>query len=250
MATVPFDTGVASTKQGAGQTARPAWWRLLRVAAVLGVVGAIVGAPWWGPRVLATLDYFHARRVVFEGVRYARPTELVALLKVDTLQSVWQPLELLTERVGAHPMIERAVVERRLPGTLLIRVVEREPVAYVPRRGQLQPADASGMPLPIDPARFPLDVPIAASADSALLRVLDGLRKDAPTLYARISHSERAGTDEMRFRVGTTTVRTTPDVTVARFKDILPVEADLARNHLRAVELDLRFRDQVIARQP
>jgi hypothetical protein len=33
-------------------------------------------------------------------------------------------------------------------------------------------------------------------------------------------------------------------------RDILPVEADLARNHLRAVELDLRFRDQVIARQP
>jgi cell division protein FtsQ len=45
-------------------------------------------------------------------------------------------------------------------------------------------------------------------------------------------------------------IRTSPDVTVARFGDILPVEADLARNHLRAVELDLRFRDQVIARQP
>jgi cell division protein FtsQ len=28
------------------------------------------------------------------------------------------------------------------------------------------------------------------------------------------------------------------------------VEADLSRNNLRAVELDLRFRDQVIARQP
>ena len=48
----------------------------------------------------------------------------------------------------------------------------------------------------------------------------------------------------------TIVVRTSPDVTVARFKDILPVEADLARNHLRAVELDLRFHDQVIARQP
>jgi cell division protein FtsQ len=45
-------------------------------------------------------------------------------------------------------------------------------------------------------------------------------------------------------------IRASPDVTVARFKDILPVEADLARNHLRVVELDLRFRDQVIARQP
>jgi cell division protein FtsQ len=48
----------------------------------------------------------------------------------------------------------------------------------------------------------------------------------------------------------TLVVLTTTEVTVARFRDILPVEADLARNHLRAVELDLRFRDQVIARQP
>lgn len=250
MATVPSNAGVASTNHGANRTARPTWWRALRVAALLGAVGAGVSGAWWGPRVLATLDYFHARRVVFEGVRYARPTELLTLLRVDTLQSVWQPLEVLAKRVGDHPMIERAVVERRLPGTLVIRVVEREPVAYVPRQGQLQPADAAGILLPIDPARFPLDVPIAASADCALLRLLGGLRRDAPALYARVSHSERAGTDEMRFRMGTTTVRTTPDVTVARFKDILPVEADLARNHLRAVELDLRFRDQVIARQP
>ncbi len=250
MATVAFDSGVASTKKAVAKGPRPTWLRWLRFGAFITTVSVVVGAPWWGPRALAKLDYFHARRVVFEGVRYARPTELVALLKVDTLQSVWQPLELLGERVGAHPMVDRVEVERQLPGTLLIRIVEREPVAYVPRKGQLQPTDATGMPLPIDPARFPLDVPIAASADSALLRALDGLRKDAPSLYARVSHSERAGTDEMRFRMGGLTVRTTPDVTVARFKDILPVEADLARNHLRAVELDLRFRDQVIARQP
>ena len=40
--------------------------------------------------------------------------------------------------------LRRVVVERQLPGTLLIRVVEREPVAFVPRQGQLQPADADG----------------------------------------------------------------------------------------------------------
>jgi cell division protein FtsQ len=95
-----------------------------------------------------------------------------------------------------------------------------------------------------------LDVPVVATADSSLLHLLDGLRRDAPQLYARVSHGERAGTDELRFKLGGVTVRTASEVTVARFKDILPVEADLARNHLRAVELDLRFRDQVIARQP
>lgn len=254
MATMALDPGLSSAKNSkptaAPKAARPKWLRWLRAISFLLVVGVVVSAPWWGPQALARLDYFHARRVVFEGVRYARPTELLARLKVDTLQSVWQPLEPLVERVGSHPMVASVVVERQLPGTLLIRLVEREPVAYVPRKGRLQVADATGRPLPIDPVRYPLDVPVAASSDSSLLHVLDGLRKDAPRLYARISHGERIGTDELRFKLGGVTVRTTSDVTVGRFKDILPVEADLARNHLRAVELDLRFRDQVIARQP
>ena len=39
-------------------------------------------------------------------------------------------------------------------------------------------------------------------------------------------------------------------VTLARLGDIEPVERDLARRQLRAAELDLRYRDQVIARLP
>ena len=244
------DSATPSSAKTISRGTRPTWVRRLRAGAAATAAAVVIGAPWWGPRALAQLDYFHARRVVFEGVRYARPTELVARLQVDTLQSVWQPLEPLAARVNGHPLVASVVIERQLPGTLLLRVVEREPVAFVPRQGQLQPADADGRPLPIDPVRYPLDVPVAASADSALLHLLDGLRVDAPGLYARVSHGERAGPDEMRFRMGGVTVRTGPDVTVARFRDILPVEADLARNHLRAVELDLRFRDQVIARQP
>jgi cell division protein FtsQ len=39
-------------------------------------------------------------------------------------------------------------------------------------------------------------------------------------------------------------------VTVYRLGDVLPVELDLARRQLQVAELDLRFRDQVIARLP
>jgi cell division protein FtsQ len=40
------------------------------------------------------------------------------------------------------------------------------------------------------------------------------------------------------------------DVSVERLAEIEPVEDDLARRQLRAVEIDLRYRDQVIARLP
>jgi len=232
-------------------------------AAVLTLSVAVVATPWWGPRALSRLEFFHVRAVDFDGVRFADPAELLARLRVDTMQSVWQPLDSLRARLADHPMVQQVDVERDLPGTLRVRVTERVPVALVPSRRGLRPADATGAVLPVDPSRVPLDIPVAASADSALLSVLDGLRQHAPTLYARISQASRGRGDELRFTLdggdvgaagpamlGLLIVRTTADVTVERFKDILPVEADLARNHLRAVELDLRFRDQVIARQP
>jgi hypothetical protein len=45
-------------------------------------------------------------------------------------------------------------------------------------------------------------------------------------------------------------VRTAPDVDAARFGELVPVERDLARRGVRPAELDLRFRDQVVARLP
>jgi hypothetical protein len=38
------------------------------------------------------------------------------------------------------------------------------------------------------------------------------------------------------------------DVTARRLAEIYPVEGDLARRRARVAELDLRYRDQVIAR--
>ncbi|MCC6245479.1 MAG: FtsQ-type POTRA domain-containing protein [Gemmatimonadaceae bacterium] len=242
---------------------RPRWqrWAIAFTALCAGI--ALVATPWWGPRALSRLDFFHVRTIEFEGVRFASTSDLVKRLAVDTAQSVWQPLDSLVTRLSVHPMVLRVNVVRDLPGTLRVVVTERTPVALVPNNGALQPADASGTLLPIDPAVTQLDVPIASSADSALLSVLDGLRQGDPTLFARVTQASRVSSGELRFTldggdvgaaggpmVNALVVRTTPDVTIARFRDILFVEADLARNRLRAVEFDLRFRHQVIARQP
>jgi cell division protein FtsQ len=45
-------------------------------------------------------------------------------------------------------------------------------------------------------------------------------------------------------------VLASPDLSVDRLSEILPVEQDLARRGAKAMELDLRYRDQVIARLP
>jgi hypothetical protein len=57
-----------------------------------------------------------------------------------------------------------------------------------------------------------------------------------------------AGADELVLQLNSGSVRAMQDVTLDRLADIEPVEADLARKQLRVAEIDLRYRDQVIAR--
>lgn len=224
--------------------------RLLMRGGVVVAAVLVGGMPWWGPRLLSRLAFFHVRSVELRGVVYAPVPELLARLAVDTLQSVWQPLPPLADRLLEHPMVADARVQRVLPGTLVVILQERVPVALVPDTVGVRPVDGAGHRLPLDPRRTAVDLPLAVDGDTAVLRLLDALRRDAPSLYARVTVASRPAAREVQVALGAVRVRALPEVTVARFQDILPVEADLARTRTPVEELDLRFRDQVIARTP
>lgn len=224
-------------------------WRLASGAIVLVVLLAM---PLWGPRALARLAFFRVRKVEILGVRYADPAELLARLNVDTSRSVWDPLPPLARRVATHPQIAHVDVTRKLPGTIVVDVTERRPVALVASGTALRPVDERGVLLPIDPSRTPVDAPVVSAAprDVAVYHLLGAMQREAPRLYSRISSIRATGGGEMLLQVADLPVRTMTSVTLTRLGDIDPVERDLARRQLRASELDLRYRDQVIARLP
>ena len=53
----------------------------------------------------------------------------------------------IAERVSAISWVESVVVERRLPGTLYVRIVEREPMALWQRKGRVALIDRGGVVL-------------------------------------------------------------------------------------------------------
>ncbi|MEO7713915.1 MAG: FtsQ-type POTRA domain-containing protein [Gemmatimonadaceae bacterium] len=226
----------------------PAWRLTLGVLLVV----ATLATPFWGPRTLATLDFFRVRKVELLGLRYTPPDEVLERLAVDTTRSVWDPLEPLVARVSRHPQIERVTVTRTLPGTLVVDVTERRPIALVAVGATLRAVDERGVTLPLDPSRTPVDAPVvrAARRGSTVYHLLGAMQRDAPRLYARVSSIASVGSDELLIQVAELPVRTMTSVSLARLGDIEPVERDLARRQLRAAELDLRYRDQVIARLP
>ncbi|MGH7624176.1 MAG: cell division protein FtsQ/DivIB [Gemmatimonadaceae bacterium] len=220
------------------------WKPPVAVAAAIG----ILSAPWWGPPLLSHLAYFRVRHVEIVGERYIEPRDVLTRLRVDTATSIWTDLAPLEQRVASLPQVRAAHIERNLPGTLVVHITENVPVAFVPSPSGLRAVDASGRTLPIDPSEVGVDVPVVPRADHALLALLDAVRQQAPGLFARISSVQRSGRDELTIELPTERVRAEVGVTAGRLTDIIPVERDLARRQLHAAELDLRFRDQVIAR--
>ena len=207
-----------------------------------------VTSRFWGPLLMRRMDYFRVRRVEIVGARYVAPSDILAKLHVDTTASVWDPPSALVARVASHPEIQHVAVHRKLPGTLVVEVTERVPVALVQAAGGLRAYDERGVALPIDPTRVDVDAPVLLERDIGLIRLLARIKRTMPEFYARVSAVHRAGRDEVVLDLEKEPVRVMQDVSIERLAEIAPVEEDLARKQLRVAEIDLRFKDQVIAR--
>ena len=226
----------------------PRWRRLLRAVVRSGLLVAVVSSPWWGLAALRSLDFFRVQRVELEGVRYAAPDEIVSRLRVDTTASVWDNVSPLEARVAEHPLVRTVRIRRKLPGTLVVVVTEKPPVALVNTPRGLVVTDAAGDSLPVDPTTIDVDLPVLASLDTLLLRLLGETQAVEPALYARVSEARRFGRGEILLLLPEFRILADSSVTAERLADILPVELDARRRAWRLRELDVRFRDQVIVR--
>ena len=241
---------------------KPGW----KILGVLFLVGIIMAAGYGLRAAGREMAFFRIRKVEIRGARYLSTSEILGRLKVDTLASLWDDLEPYRERVRHHPQILDVTVSRRLPATLVVTVRENPPVALIQTSSGLLPYDSLGKQLPIDPARASLDLPIVATDDPVLLKLVGAIRATAPRMFARIEEVRRTGRDEITIMLSgsldsserpssaptaesrTLRVRVPVGLSVDRLADIFPVENDLARRQLHVDELDLRYRDQVIAR--
>lgn len=234
--------------------------RWIKPALIAAGVLVVLLIPLWSPLLLRRLSFFRVRRVEVVGVRYVEPREILDRLRIDTLASVWDDPDPLAARVAGHPLVRDVEIDRRLPGTLVVRLVEHAPVALIPTPNGFRAYDERGVALPIDPTTTDVNAPVMARVDTALLRLLGDARIESPALYARLSEVRReaspdgpalrASGGDVVFVLDSMPVRASADITLQRLADVELVEQDLARRRVRAIELDLRYRDQVIARLP
>jgi cell division protein FtsQ len=110
--------------------------------------------------------------------------------------------------------------------------------------------EENGRVLPIDPARVLTDLPVVDRPDTSILRLLADLRADYREVYNAISEVRLVDDNEIRIRLLELPVRALRGIGAERFGELSSVQRDLATRGITPVELDLRFKDQVIARLP
>jgi cell division protein FtsQ len=106
------------------------------------------------------------------------------------------------EQLEALPWVRSAVVERRLPDTLYVRLVERKPLALWQHGGKLELIDREGAVIPVTRldrfAKLPMVVGDSAASHAAEL--LDMLATE-PDLASRVSAAIRVGDRRWNLRV-------------------------------------------------
>ncbi|HEX8394111.1 MAG TPA: FtsQ-type POTRA domain-containing protein [Longimicrobium sp.] len=232
--------------------------RLIALAALAATSGS---SPFWGPPALRRVDWFAADRVEVAGSRLLAPHEVVAASGVRIGDNVYTDPAAWEAALRRNPVIAEARVERRFPATLRIRITEKRPAAFV-SAGTLRPATATGEILPVDPARVPVDLPIAGSAPDTATRVRDRATLAVLAEAARLADADpmlMARVSEVRSgKAGTRLFMSAPRVEVLlargaaepRLTQLRAALADVDRRlgaGGRAV-VDARFADQVVVR--
>jgi cell division septal protein FtsQ len=199
------------------------------------------------PAILRRLNFFRIRRVEIAGVQYLAPATILGALGFDARSSVFDDLPAASRGLRALPGVRSAAVRRRLPGTLEIVVEEAVPVALAPRGPNLALVDSGGRVLPFDPAATAPDLPIAASVDRVIARVLASVREHDPVLFGQIETARRVR-DDVVLEWNGRRLWFGPAITGEDIRAVMAVAQELARQGRKYRELDGRFAGQVIVR--
>jgi cell division protein FtsQ len=147
----PSNAG-ASSKAKAKATAKPLSARAERVFGALRflagtalVVGASWSVAWAARRYVTTSPRFVVTDVVVNGNKLRTPEQLAAEAKITKGQNVFTvDLDEARSLLARDPWVSEVTLGRRLPGTILVQVKEREAAALVSIGGDVYLATREG----------------------------------------------------------------------------------------------------------
>jgi cell division protein FtsQ len=154
------------------------------------------------------------------------------------------------KRLEALPWVSSAVIERQLPNTVYVRLVERRPLALWQHDGKIQLIDDAGTVIPVTRldrfSRLPLVVgPDAAQEAASLLAML----AKEPDLDRRVTAAVRVGGRRWNVRIdGRIDVLLPEEDPLGAWAALAHLERSSAILDREVASIDMRLPDRLVVR--
>ncbi|WP_340115408.1 FtsQ-type POTRA domain-containing protein [Pelagibius sp. 7325] len=150
----------------------------------------------------------------------------------------------------ALPWVQTASVERQLPGTIYIRLTEREPLALWQENGVIRVIDRDGGIIPgVEPRRF-AHLPLVVGPDApAHAAKLIAVMNSEPDLRQRVTAAVRVGGRRWNVQIeGRIDVRLPEADTAAAWSQLARIERQQGLLSRDVIIIDLRLPDRLVVR--
>ncbi len=229
--------------------------QVLAVAALLGVAGMGVLAldpagrfTWLTTRMASMGQSFGlvVEEVTVEGRRHASQAQLLQAVGVQRGDAMldFSP-QAAQRRLEALGWVASAHVERHLPGSILVRIVEREPYAVWQIGNQARVIDAEGRVLSDDTESLPLPRVQGSGANMHARRMIELLRS-MPELRDRTAEMIRVGNRRWSLRLHSgTEVKLPGGLEEAALRRLAEQQASIGLLDRPVAVIDLRLPDRL-----
>lgn len=156
-------------------------------------VAALVAGAFWAYRQTQSDARFAVKHIEVAGAVHTPRAALQAMTRRYAGLNLFRiDIAGVQRDLGSLPWIQRIDIEKKLPDTLRIKIVERTPAALLQTATGLQYVDGGGVTLAdLSPVVGDNDLPVVAEATGAELvrtmELLTSLRQRDPVLYSRIA---------------------------------------------------------------
>ena len=210
-------------------------------------VATFAGAAIVAPRVIRRAAFFRVHEIEVIGLHYLDDGEVVGRLQLARGASIVDPIGRVLAAANAIPGVVAASVERRLPGTLRVTLLEATPVALAVQQERLVLLDQRGRVLPFDPTRVPTSLPLA-EADSSSAALLTRVMVSDPAWFASIERAHRDGANVI-LEAGPQRIRVPANATPVTLRAITTLRSYLDRRGVAWREMDARFQGRIFVRK-
>lgn len=172
--TFPTEGGIEGDIARAASPRHAIAGRLIAVALILLVLASAA-------LTLLRSPYFHVENIDVRGIRDLSAQDVIVWCGLGQNENIFDvDLAMIASRIKANPKVDKILVRRRLPSTIVVEIEERIPIVVVPYAGYYVQVDSTGLAIGLLEGYRNGRLPLVTGLDVQAVRV--GHTVEAPKL--------------------------------------------------------------------